>query len=382
LAPRVEELVGKLAQGRSASETKKIFSDLDALGGEAAPLVVPYLDPGANAKPEKERQAQEVTAWLIHAQNPGLFEEFVRLVQAASPTGRVNALQVLAHEPDAPRAAAFLRQLYSSVNGALRAACVHALAAQAPGDPLLVQALGDTHPEVLAAALRALRGEPRKKPRPEVVALLADSNRGADVLNELVDYCCFPGQELEEETVLTLVSFACRADLAVDARLKVLDGLPRFGLALTNRLRKELEPLLTSTDSAIREAALIALVLLKDGRARRDLMKFYDDQVDQNPAWALAYQRRAEIELRIGEYRDAVRDYLDAIRLHKDSAKLAGNRDLWVNLARAYVKDNKLKQAADTLEEFGLNSDLRRSLKADPDFQPLVEHSKYKSLFD
>jgi tetratricopeptide (TPR) repeat protein len=382
LAPRVEELVGKLGTSRTPSDTKKIFGELDALGSEAAPLLITYVDPGANPKPDKERQASEVTAWLIHARNPGVFDELVRLAQSASPAGRVNALRALAHEPDSARALAALRALYPTVSGSLRAECVRALAEHDRGDPLLIAALSDTHSEVLAAAVRALRDEPRKKPRPEVLALLGDANRGADVLNELVDYCCFPGQELEEETVLSLVRFACRADLAVDARLKVMEGLPSFGLNLTNRLRKELEPLLSSSDSALRESALVALVLLKDGKAKRDLMKFYDDQVDQNPAWPLAYQRRGDVELKIGEYKDAVRDYLDAIRLHKDSAKLPGNRDLWVNLARAYVKDNKLKPAADALEEFGMSSDLRRALKLDPDFQPLVEHTKYKSLFE
>ena len=116
--------------------------------------------------------------------------------------------------------------------------------------------------------------------------------------------------------------------------------------------------------------------------SRRELMRHYDDQVKNNETWPQAYQRRGDIELRIGEYKEAAKDYRDALRLHGDSARLPGNRDLWVNLARALVKDDKLKAAAEALEEFGLASDLRKALRADPDFQPLVENPKYKSLFD
>ena len=55
---------------------------------------------------------------------------------------------------------------------------------------------------------------------------------------------------------------------------------------------------------------------------------------------------------------------------------------MWISLARAYVRDGKLKAAADALEEYGLNSELRQTLKADPDFQPLVESEKHRDLFE
>jgi tetratricopeptide (TPR) repeat protein len=201
------------------------------------------------------------------------------------------------------------------------------------------------------------------------------------VLPELVDYLAVPGQEIDDDVVSGLVHFARREDLPVETRLKVLDGLPRLGIKLSTRLGREMEPLLETSDSAIRDGALVALTLLKDGRARRELMRFYDEQVDENETWPNAYKLRGDIYLRIGEYREAARDYEDALRLHGESSRLPGNRDLWVNLARAQVKDGKLKAAAETLERFGMASDLKRALVADPDFLPLVEHPKYQGLF-
>ncbi|MSR62324.1 MAG: hypothetical protein EXS08_07765 [Planctomycetes bacterium] len=382
LAPEVETLVAKLGVARTASELKALEAKLEGMGSEAMPLLIPFLDPGANAPPEKLKQAQEVAEVLARSKSSALLEELVRMASNATPQGRVLAMRVLGASPESERALAALRALYPQVSGALRAECVRSLARLASDDPLIVASLADTHPEVLAAAIRALSSEPRKKPRAEVVSLLGDGNRGADVLNELVEYFSVPGQELDEDVVVALARFACREDLGPAARLKVLDGLPRFGVPLSSRLRRELEPLLESTDSAIKDGVLIALTLLNDSKARRDLMKFYDEQVKGSPGWPLAYQRRGDVELKIGEYRDAARDYQQALRLHDDSAKLPGNRDLWVNLARAYIKDNKLKLAADALAEFGLTSELRRTLKADPDFQPLAESAKYKGLFE
>lgn len=382
LRPQVEELVRKLGQARSAGELRKVQADLENLGSEAGPLLLPFLDPGATPTPEQEKQAQEVAAILVRARNPALLEDLVRLANAGTPSGRILAVRVLGESPEVARALEALRALHPGVNGALRAECVRALARLAPGDPLVVAALGDTHPEVIAAGLRALAGEPRKEPRKEVLALLGDGSRGADVLPELVDYLCVPGQEIDEDVVSALVRFALREDLPVEARMKVLEGLPHLGIKLSSRLGKELEPLLTSSDSALRDAVLVALTLLKDGRARRELMRFYDDQVKNNDTWPNAYKLRGDIELRIGEFKEAARDYQEALRMHGNSARLPGNRELWINLARAQVKDNKLKAAADTLEEFGLPSDLRRALRADPDFQPLVEHPRYGSLFE
>jgi tetratricopeptide repeat protein len=383
LRPRVDELVKKLGLARSASDVKKLNGEMDALGSEAVPLLVPYIDPGPNPSAEQDKQAQEVAAILSRARSPALLEELVHFANGGSPKGRLFAVRVLgdAPEEERERALAALRALHPTVSGSLRAECVRSLARLSVEDPLVIAALSDTHPEVIAAGLVALTNEPRKQPRPEVVALLADSSRGADVLDELVDYFCVPGQALDEEIVVSLVRFACREDLEASARLKVLDGLPRFGV-WTSRLRKEIEPLLSSSDSGIKDATLIALTLLKDGKARRDLMRFYDDQVKENERWPLAYQRRGDVELKIGEYKDAARDYQDAIRLHGDSARLPGNRDLWVNLARAYVRDGKLKAAHDTLADYEPTSELRRILRTDPDFRELVEHPKYKSLFE
>src|SRR2546422_3908333 len=94
LQPMVEELVRKLGQARSANDIKKLHTDLEALGSETAPLLVPYLDPGATPTTEQERQAQEVAVILARSRDPALLEDLVRLAQLGSPRGRLLAVRV------------------------------------------------------------------------------------------------------------------------------------------------------------------------------------------------------------------------------------------------------------------------------------------------
>ncbi|MEQ1893638.1 MAG: hypothetical protein ABL998_13925, partial [Planctomycetota bacterium] len=294
------------------------------------------------------------------------------------------ALVVLGSVSVGARAAAHLRTLHGALAGPLRGTCVRSLARLAPTDPLLVASLADTHPAVLSAALAALRDEPRKAPRAEVLAVLADPSRGADVLAELVAYLTVPGQSIDEDSAATLLRFAARADLKPEARLAVLEGIPRLGVSLSPKLKREFEPLTAASDAAIKDAALVALTLLKDSRARRELLKVYDDQVKDNEGWPLAYSRRGEMYLRIHEYGPAAKDFVRALELQEESARMPANRELWIDLARAYVLDDKLAKAADVLQDpdFDLSSEVRRELLADPDFKPLVESTKYRKLFE
>ncbi len=383
LRGRVEGLIGRFSIVRSAQETQKIHAEIDSLGPEAAPLILGHLDPGEKPTPERERQCQEIAASLARSKNPAIQDELVRLARSASPRGRVLALRILGEAPEPDRARTALQELFPELRGALRAECVRSLArldpVEPPVDPVVEQALADPEPEVVSAALDALAALPRQKPHPGVVALARDPGRAAPVLEALVRYC--RGGGLDEDTAAAVLGLASRDDLAVDSRLRLLAGLPDFGVGLSPKLRRELDPLLESSDSALREGALMALARMKDSRAKRELLRYYDDLVQNNAGWAQAHQKRGDVLLRIGEFKDAVRDFRTAIELLEEDARLPANRELWVSLARAYVKDDKLRLAAEALEEFRLTADMKRELSRDPDFAPLLD-SRYKKVFE
>jgi len=235
---------------------------------------------------------------------------------------------------------------------------------------------------VVRAALLALAESSGTELLPAALELARDPERASPVLAELVRYFQRPGVKLDEETVTALVRLAGQPNHPTEARLAVLRGLPDFGVTLSSRLRREIEPLTESADTGVREEALIALTLLKDSRSKRELMRYYDDLVAKNERWAQGYQRRGDIELRIGDYGAATRDYQKAIEIMGNSARVPGNRQLWIDLARACIKDGKLRTAAEALETFGLNRELRDELRADPDFAPLAASSRYGKLLD
>jgi tetratricopeptide (TPR) repeat protein len=384
LRPAVEASAKKLGSARSGAERKKLQQELEAFGPEAAPILLTYLDPGPQGGEAEERCALEVAQLFARTRPAGIVDELARRARSGTNKGRANALTALGSVSEGPRAVAHLRTLHGELAGALRGACVRSLSLLAPGDPLLVASLSDTHPAVVSAALVALRDEPRKAPRAEVLTVLTDPNRGADVLEELVAYLTVPGQTIDEDSAATLLRFAGRADLKPEVRLVVLAGIPRLGVPLNPKLKREFEPLTATNDAAIKDAALVALTLLKDSKARRELVKLYDDQVKDNDGWPLAYQRRGKIFLRIQEYGPAAKDFARALELMEESARMPANRELWIDLARAYVLDDKLAKAADVLQgpDFVLTTELRRDLAADPDFKALVESTKYRKLFE
>lgn len=389
LRASVDHLAQRLGSVR-ARDLERLHEQLADLGPEAAPLLLPYLDPGppgpdADGKDHREehlRRAEEVARALIRSGNPALVEDLLALARSAAPEGRVLAVRVLGASPEHERALTGLRALFPATEGELRVACVRALAQLDPGEPLVAQALTDPAPQVVRAALESLGSVPHAEPMPAVLALLADATRAAPVLDALVGYFRAPGLEVEEDTVMALIRLARRNDLPVEARLAAVDALPYLDVPLSAPMRREMEPLLETSDTALRESTLVAMTLLRDSRAKRELTRHYDDLVDDNPRWPQAYKQRGDMYLRIREYRDAENDYAKAIELHGKTSRLPGNRELWVNLARAYVKDGKLRQASETLEEFGLTSELREELRRDPDFAPLAEHSRYGKILE
>jgi tetratricopeptide (TPR) repeat protein len=392
LRQSVDDLVQRLGSARKR-DLVRLHEQIAALGAEAAPLLVPHLDPGPSdaegqgndgkdRQAERRQRAEEVAQALIRSANPALVEDLLQLARTASPRGRALAVQVLGASPEQERALAGLRELFPTTEGELRVACVQAVARLAPQEALVAGALSDPDPHVVRAALDALSSMPHPEPMPAVLDLLSDASRAAPVLEALVRYFRAPDVKIDEDAVVALIRLARRNDLSPEARTAAVDALPYLGVSLSSPMKREIEPLLETSDTTLREATLVALTLLRDTRAKRELTRHYDDLVDDNPRWPQAYKQRGEMYLRIREYREAVDDFRTAIELHGKTSRLPGNRDLWVNLARAYVLDGKLRQASEALEDFGLTSELRDELRRDPDFAPLVEHSRYGKILE
>lgn len=385
----VRELVDRLEQlsDPTRSELERVRQELDGLGPEAGSILVVYIDPGeteTSPPTGTSLRAREVTDALMRSNAPGIVDELIARTQTGSLSGRVHAVEILGTSPEIGRASAHLEELFRTAKGRLRLEVVRSLARLGGGQnaATLRAALTDDDSEIVGTVLEALAEAHSTDAAPAILNLTRLSDAAAPVSSEIVTYYLACPGVVDEDVLQALVGLALSNDVALEKRIEVLEAIPSFESAKSTKLRRQLDPILDTSVTALREAGLICLAVLGDRSAKRDLLRTYDQLVQNNDDWPEAYERRADIHLQVGDYTEAVRDYKRAIELLSSRARQGAYRKLWINMARAYVKSKKLRQASETLEEVGLSASLKQELAADPDFGPLREHSRYGRVFD
>ena len=161
----------------------------------------------------------------------------------------------------------------------------------------------------------------------------------------------------------------------------LLTALPAFGPKLAADLKKTLVSLSESAVGDVGEAALACRTLLGDKRAGRELLEPYDAQVDSNPNESRPLLRRAEINARIEEYADAVKDYKAALKC-RDFFRRDAKEEAKVELSRCYCKLGKLKDASKWLSDASISLKRLRQLGDDPDFAELRADRRYGQVLE
>lgn len=386
LGPRVDDLVRRLdALGASGAVTEigRVRDELVALGPEAAPLLLPHLDPGATSSEGERARARHVGAALQALGSGAVTRELIHMARTGSKEGRTNAMEVLGSSPDVELASACLADIFRNAKGPLRTGAVTALARLGgPGnEALLLEALGDDDPEVLKAVLAALTGVRSSAALAQVRDLAGAPMVAAPLVPEILAYYRSCADALEEDDLQALVRLAAHDAPSPEDRLRVLDTLPALTDDVSSRTEKLFDPLLASKEEELQEAARICLALLGDRGQRREILKRYDDLVDQNENWSGAYSQRAAIHLRLGDPGEAAKDYRRAIQIREDQGRPL-DEELYVQLARAYSLDGNAKKAHDALQTAGLSRSELRALALDPDFGTIRDHSRYGKIFD
>ena len=380
LGARVADLAGRLeaASELAPAERARVRGELDRLGPEAAPLLVPLLEPETADGPSFRLRAEEMTLALVRMGAPGVSRPLIAATEAGSEAARINAIRALGSVAERERAAVHLADLYKRTSGAVRLQCVVSLAAldAEAGDAVLRTALTDHDPDVVRAVLAALSRAGNATAAPAVLNLSRVPLAAGPVAAEIAGYWLAHPDLVDTEVLEALVALALRTDVAPASRVVLLDALPRFEEAHKRGFRRALEPLMQSPEGAVREAALVCAALIGDRSARRDLLVPYDEDVESS-GWWKAYQLRADVLLRIEEYANAADDYAEALELLGERATERTHEDLWVDLARCHALSGKLAKARDALESVGMTPALRERLADDPDFQELIEHSSY-----
>ena len=377
LSGAVKELVEQLEQLDRVTRRKKgptVVKRMVALGSEATPLLVAYLDPGESEEEPVAWRAGRVADALEHMNVAPIHTDLIGVLRLGSPRGRNNAARVLAAAADPVMVRPEILSIFRQSEGALRGSCLKTLIAiGGQGDEaLLAEVLQGEEEPLIDMALHALAERSIAAAAADVRAILLDRSRAErQAVGLIAYYRALPdlvGDD-EAEAFLRVV----RGGSSVEVRVAVIEALPDFGLKLSD-VRRGLEPITVSREDDLREAGLATLARLSDRSARKKLLAPYKDDVKDNPRWAKARARRAAVYYRIGDFGEAIKDYEEAIELTRLDGR--SEPDYYAELARCQVREGKLKDARDTLRRSPLSLSRLHDLANDPDFRALRD-SRY-----
>ena len=296
-----------------------LIDECVGLGAEATPLFVRHLDPG-DAALEKERfRARALATALTRMDTRAATALLLELVSRGSNEGRLQAVRVLQHTTEPDRVRPALLAEFRGAQGQLRAALLRALLKLASGDSALLDEVltGDdaTLRDVALAALAEARNADAEE---RVHRVLADPAKGtAHAAAVLAYYQALPAL-VTPAHVKELIALACSTQVSTATRQAILDSLTAFVKTTSNDLKKSLEPVIAGADLKLAESAKVLLARLGDRVMKRELIKPFDELVDSSPKWSQAYFRRAEMLRRVGDYKDAEKDYKSALQVGKN----------------------------------------------------------------
>jgi len=383
LTPAVQEIARRLeameAKDRS-SHLEPTLGELVALGPEAAPLVLGYLDPG-DAAVERERfRARGMATALARTSTAAITEDLLALLQRGSNEGKRNAMRALWDTSEPERVRPALVAFFEASQGDLRAECLKTLirlGGQAT-DALLAKVLSNPDANLVDMALGALAETRNAHAAEPVRALLADSRRAAAHARRLLAYYRALPSLVREEELVDLARLAQDDAVAIEDRIAVLEALPAFTSSLGSELRRLLELVAGSRDRKLREAARIALSRLGDKAARKELLHEYDEFVQKNGS-AVAHSSRAQILERLDEWDSAIKDYQKALLLGSTTSSL--QEEVYIGLARCYTRKGRYKEAADWLDKAPIDRGRLKALGEAPEFEDLRKSKYGKELF-
>ncbi|MDZ4772992.1 MAG: tetratricopeptide repeat protein [Planctomycetota bacterium] len=356
---------------------------LVAFGPECALLLVDLVEPGAQGTDAQKLRAQYVLLTLNEFKSRAVTTRLIEIAQQGSVEGRVNAITALGASPDIERASPVLIGIFRSNQAELRSAALLALAhlGGESNDKILNEGLSDARPEVVASTLEALALARKSSMASRVLKILASSIEAVQHQDALMAYYRSCPETVDKATVLAWIKAGGELSSTAVNRQKVFDFLPQFVAAIDSEAKKQLRVLTESPTKEISEGALVVLVVAGDRNARKELLASYDDTIEKNKEWPSSYSARGDILFKIADYTAAIADFKKAIQLGAEDLR-AQQVNAYIGLARCYAMTKRLNDAFTTLDRAPLTAKQLAALKTDPAFAKLIEHPKFKSLFD
>jgi tetratricopeptide (TPR) repeat protein len=305
--------------------------------------------------------------------------ELLALVAQGSTEGRTLAVRVLESSTDRERVRPELLAHFRKSDGQLRSALLRALLKLATDDQgLLDEVLAGDDATLREVALGVLTDAKSTAAQDKVRRLLGDPAKGASHAGALLAYYQALPELAGPGEVKDLLAIAVQPQVGAATRLAIVDALPLFVDSTSSELRKALEPILGGADLKLAESARVVLARLGDRAIKRDLLKPFDELIESSPKWSQPYFRRGEILRRVGDYKDAEKDYRTALQLGKNEPN--SQPETFIGLARCAALQGHFKEAAEWLQKAPIQLAQLKAYGNDPDFAKL-KGSKYGDVF-
>lgn len=381
---RVSALIADLESAQADGKRGKLATfrkELVELGPSATPLLVQYLDPGVKGSEAQRGRARQVSLAMTQVPTRAVTTELLELLEKGTEQGRDNALRVLGHSDDLERVGPVLRERFTSSQGPEKGKVLAAIATMggAENEAFLGGVLADKDPEVVKLALGALTDARTQSAAPRILAFLSSPQAATPQARQLVAYYRACPETLDGDHCDALLSLVEALGSQPNEAVVVLELLSDAHEEWGSKFKRRLKDLSEATTPRIEEAALVALARDGDRGARKQLLEPLDDRVDENESLPSAWEARGSMRYKIGDYKNAIKDYTEALKLSESYGR--PQPDLYVGLARAHAQLGKEKDAAEWLDKAPISISELRQLAKDPVFASLLENDKYREVF-
>jgi len=385
LEPEVRALLGALAGLPSAveqSQFDKLEARFTSLPAEAAPLLVPALDPGTTPTQTETRAAALVQRALLELGLRSITGELTAMARTGSLRGQALAVQLLGQSEDVLDASTSLLELWSSPPEYLGADIANALL-QLDGEahlPHLALALEKGAPNRVGWAVAALVEHQPVGTDRALSKFLSRTESAITHIGSLLEFYLQNPDSLGADEAEHMIGFLSQTGTPTAEDRAILEALPDLKRSTRGSWLSRLRDEEKLRNGQILELIRICLARSGERTARRNVLRESEGWVDRSKNSPEAYMERGRILLALRDYNRAASDFERAYELYKFPSKrrwAAG-----INQARALVLGEHLRQASTVLEDLNLTVVLKRQVVEDPDFEALREHPTYGRVLD
>lgn len=390
VARLADELDGLKIPTRS-SRTVARQRALRELGGDAAPLMLRYLEPGEKPRRASIFRAELIAEVVADLSSAAVTDELLRMAREGTPLARINALTALAGTPEPRRVTRPLQRIAAGGGGIGASAELGAAVQEAAfltlatlgtqeGIEFIKGKVSDSNPAVAAAALAGLSAAPVETSAGVVLQLLSTPaapglapelaafyDRNSELMDELDHSRALGGVAVDPET-------------SSEARVELFDLLRSTDAKVGTRVKRKIDDYTNFARSDVRTAALMLLARMKDRGARKALLEQIGEPDEQLPYFIVQKAtERAQLLHDIGDYSASVKEWRRAIEASKGSSRNR-NKELFIGIAQTLARQKKYREAKQYLEDAPISLKELQSLSTRRDFRGMME-TRYADAF-